>query len=593
MFAAFWKGSFVDILDPVFLSRLQFTFTVLVHFIFVPLSVGLGLFVAIFVTRAQRSGDAEHERQAAFLVKLFALVFTCGVATGITMEFSFGTNWADYSRFVGDIFGAPLAAEALLAFFLESTFLGVLLFGRGKVGRRLYTASAWLVWAGSALSALWILIANSWMQTPAGYTVDASTGNARLTDFFAAALNPETLPTYAHTVLALIIMGAFVIVGIASWYRLRGRNERFVAYALRTGALVALVATVLMMPASHMQASVVAEQQPTKLAAMEGQYDTRSADMTLFGFVDTENKTVVGPAIPGLTSFLASGDFSTEYPGLDDLEAAEAGSTPSSGMVQATFVSYHVMIAMMAFVCLALLFALVMAFSKKGGPRWMAAVMRWAWVAPFLAIMTGWLTAEFGRQPWIVYGVLKTADAYSKAVPASQVVVTLVLFAVVYAIIVVAFLRLFSKFVAEGPEAAGDPSGADSPLAAIGFDEAAVSAARMQENDKRLMRESAGGAPDASEADRETPDADGAEIVDYLGEDDPASPAISQAERARVQAAAEKLELKPSEQRLAEQADQALSNAHAARQAADLSAAEKKAVDAIQAALAEEEGGRS
>ena len=447
----------MDFLDPVFLSRAQFTFTVLVHFIFVPLSVGLGLAVAIFTTRAARSGNPAHERQAAFLVKLFALVFACGVATGITMEFSFGTNWADYSRFVGDIFGAPLAAEALLAFFLESTFLGVLVFGRGRVGKKLYVASAWLVWAGSALSALWIIIANSWMQSPAGYTVDGQTGTAQLTDFFAAALNPETLPTYAHTLLALLIMGAFTLVAIACWHRVHGRNADFANCALRVGSIVALVACVLMMPASHWQAVVVAEQQPTKLAAMEGQYESGPADMTLFGYVDTQGEEVVGPSIPGLTSFLASGDFATEYPGLDELEAADPGSTPGNLMVQATFVSYHTMLAMMALVCLGLVFSLVLAFSRRGGPRWMAQVMRWGWVAPFVAIMAGWLVAEFGRQPWIVYGVLKTADAYSKAVPAEQVLVTLFVFVVLYTIIVVAFVRLFTKFVHEGPDGEAEP----------------------------------------------------------------------------------------------------------------------------------------
>ncbi len=442
----------MDFLDPVFLSRAQFTFTVLVHFIFVPLSVGLGLAVAIFTTRAARTGDAEHERQAAFLVKLFSLSFACGVATGITMEFSFGTNWADYSRFVGDIFGAPLAAEALLAFFLESTFLGVLVFGRGRVGKKLYVASAWLVWAGSALSALWIVIANSWMQSPRGYAVDGATGTAQLTDFLAAAFNPETLPTYAHTLLALVIMGAFTLVAIACWHKVHGRNAGFVSFALRAGAIVALVACVLMMPVSHWQAVVVAEQQPTKLAAMEGQYETGAADMTLFGYVDTENKEVVGPSIPGLTSFLATGDFSAEYPGLDELEAADPGSTPGNLMVQATFASYHTMLAMMALVCLGLLFSLVLAFSRGGGPRWMAQLMRWGWVAPLAAIMAGWMTAEFGRQPWIVYGVLKTADAYSKSVPADQVLVTLAVFVLVYAVIVVAFARLFTRFVHEGPQ---------------------------------------------------------------------------------------------------------------------------------------------
>ena len=210
--------------DVVFLSRLQFALTVIFHFLFVPLSIGLGLFVALFQTKAYRSKDARDEAAAQFWVKIFTLTFTVGVATGITMEFSFGTNWADYSRFVGDIFGSPLAAEGLFAFFLESSFLGVLLFGRGKVSPRFYMISGWLVWAGSMLSALWILIANSWMQSPAGYelvTTDAGTTKAVLTDFFAAAFNPTTLPRYAHTLVSLFIAGSLVCLAVGAYYNLK------------------------------------------------------------------------------------------------------------------------------------------------------------------------------------------------------------------------------------------------------------------------------------------------------------------------------------------------------------------------------------
>lgn len=443
--------------DPVFLARLQFTITVIFHFVFVPLSIGLGLFMAIFQTKAYKSQDPKDEAIARFWVKVFALTFTVGVATGITMEFSFGTNWADYSRFVGDIFGSPLAAEALLAFFLESTFLGVLIFGKKKVGKKFYMVSSWLVWFGSLLSALWILIANSWMQTPAGYEI--ADGKAIVVDFFAAAFNPETIPTYVHTVVALVIMGAFVAFAFACYYHLRGRNERFVTNTVKFGTIVMVVATVLMMPAAHMQAKVVADEQPSKLAAMEGQYETEAVPMFLFGFVDTENQTVVGPSIPGLTSFLAAGDFNAEYPGLNDLEAAEPGSTPTDAEVQTTFINYHIMIIMMGVICLGVLIALILALKdrfafcgKLANKRWIWKVMGYLWIAPFLAIVTGWCTAEFGRQPWIVYGELKTADAASAAVSPEMLLITIILFLVIYLLIWIAWGRLLFKFLQEGPE---------------------------------------------------------------------------------------------------------------------------------------------
>ena len=230
----------MDWLDPVMLGRIQFTLTVVYHFIFVPLSIGIGLIMAIFETRAFRSGSEKDQHAARFWVKLFTVTFAVGVATGITMEFSFGTNWADYSRFVGDIFGAPLAAEALLAFFLESVFLGVLLFGRGKVNRKFYLASAWLVWFGSCLSALWIIIANSWMQTPAGAELAADGSRAVITDFLAAAFNPSTLPRYGHTVSALLVMGAFVAMAVGGYYLLKKRHQDFAQKAIKIAKLIPL-----------------------------------------------------------------------------------------------------------------------------------------------------------------------------------------------------------------------------------------------------------------------------------------------------------------------------------------------------------------
>ena len=310
--------------DVVLLSRIQFALTVAYHFIFVPLSIGLGLITAIFATKYYRSNDEKDGDAMRFWVRIFTATFAIGVATGITMEFSFGTNWADYSRFVGDIFGAPLAAEALFAFFLESVFLGVLLFGRNKVSRKFYTVSAWLVWAGSCLSALWILIANSWMQTPAGAELASDGSKAIITDFIAAAFNPSTLPRYTHVVVALLVLGSFAAMCVGAWYMLKGRHADFAMKTVRVGAVVGIVASCALIVTAHASAVQVSEEQPTKLAMMEGMYADEVPPLYAIGWVDEENKQVIAPfSIPGGTSFLATGTWDTEYQGLDSLAKTE------------------------------------------------------------------------------------------------------------------------------------------------------------------------------------------------------------------------------------------------------------------------------
>lgn len=438
--------------DPVVLARIQFAATALFHFLFVPLSVGLGLIMAILQTRAGKTGDAHDEALARFLLRIFTVTFAVGVATGITMEFSFGTNWADYARFVGDIFGAPLAAEALFAFFLESVFLGVLLFGRNKVSGRFYTVSSWLVWGGSCLSALWIIIANSWMQTPAGYEVveGANGAKAVMTGFFEAAFNPSTLQRYGHVVISLLIMGAFVTVAIGAYYKIKGRDDLAANKLLRLGMAVGLVTTVLMLPAAHQQAVVVAQEQPAKLAAMEGQYETEPVALSLFGWVDEANETTYALSIPGGTSFLADLDFGAEYPGLNDFPADERPDA-----VNAIFQTYHVMVALYGVIVVVVVLALLESLGKlKGRARSVALrVMQWGWIAPILAIECGWVVAELGRQPWIVYGELKTSDAVSLSVTAPQLLITLALFLVVYALIYVVWAKSVYKTVKAGPAA--------------------------------------------------------------------------------------------------------------------------------------------
>lgn len=455
--------------DVALLSRVQFALTVAYHFLFVPLSIGLGLILAINETRYYRSRKPEDAAATKFWVKIFTATFAIGVATGITMEFSFGTNWANYSRFVGDIFGAPLAAEALFAFFLESVFLGVLLFGRDRVSPKFYMVSSWLVWAGSCLSALWILIANSWMQTPAGGELNAEGTEAVITDFFAAAFNPSIFARYTHTVDALLIMGAFVAMAVAAWYLLKNRNTEFAMKTMRIAAVVGIVTSCAMIVFAHASAVVVWEEQPTKLAMMEGMYDSEVPPLYAVGIVDEQSQEVIAPfAIPGGTSFLATGNFDTEYPGLNELAQTEKyGDMVVEDMpVGLVFQSYHLMVAMYGLIMLTSI--LVLVFTFKGGRiakmRWLqrAALISPVW--PFIAIQTGWITAEVGRQPWVVYpsvtgpdGVsLLTADGISMSVSAPELWLTLGLFVLVYAVLLIGWARVIGRFIKEGPVVEGD-----------------------------------------------------------------------------------------------------------------------------------------
>ena len=459
--------------DVVLLSRIQFALTVAYHFLFVPLSIGLGLIMAIFATKYHRSRSEQDGNAMRFWVRIFTTTFAIGVATGITMEFSFGTNWADYSRFVGDIFGAPLAAEALFAFFLESVFLGILLFGRNKVSSLFYTVSAWLVWVGSCLSALWIIIANSWMQTPAGAELAADGSKAIITDFLAAAFNPSTLPRYTHVVVALLIMGAFASMCVGAWYLLKGKHTDFAMKTVKIGAAVGMVASCAMIVTAQSSAVEVSQEQPTKLAMMEGMYGDEVPPLYAFGWVDEENQQVITPfAIPGGTSFLATGTWDTEYQGLNSLAQTDkyADVDVANMPVNLVFQSYHLMVAMYGLIMLTVILALV--FTLRGGRirtmRWLQKLLVVAPLFPLIAIQVGWITAEVGRQPWVVYpstsgpdGVaLLTQNAISQSVSAPELLTTLALFIAVYVFLFVGWARVISHFIKRGPVADSETNAA-------------------------------------------------------------------------------------------------------------------------------------
>ena len=459
--------------DVVLLSRIQFALTVAYHFLFVPLSIGLGLIMAIFATKYHRSRSEQDGNAMRFWVRIFTTTFAIGVATGITMEFSFGTNWADYSRFVGDIFGAPLAAEALFAFFLESVFLGILLFGRNKVSSLFYTVSAWLVWVGSCLSALWIIIANSWMQTPAGAELAADGSKAIITDFLAAAFNPSTLPRYTHVMVALLIMGAFASMCVGAWYLLKGKHTDFAMKTVKIGAAVGMVASCAMIVTAHSSAVEVSQEQPTKLAMMEGMYGDEVPPLYAFGWVDEDNQQVIAPfAIPGGTSFLATGTWDTEYQGLNSLAQTDkyADVDVANMPVNLVFQSYHLMVAMYGLIMLTVILALV--FTLRGGRirtmRWLQKLLVVAPLFPLIAIQVGWITAEVGRQPWVVYpstsgpdGVaLLTQNAISQSVSAPELLTTLALFIAVYVFLFVGWARVISHFIKRGPVADSETNAA-------------------------------------------------------------------------------------------------------------------------------------
>ncbi len=455
-------------MDQALLARMQFALTAGYHFIFVPLSIGIGLLMAIFVTKAFRSKSPSDEALAHMWVKIFTGTFAVGVATGITMEFSFGTNWANYARFVGDIFGAPLAAEALFAFFLESIFLGMLLFGRKKIKPVLYMVSSWLVFFGSALSALWILIANSWMQTPAGAELSADGSKAVITDFFAAAFNPSTLPRYFHTVLSLVVMGAFIVIAVAAWYMHKKKYTNQAAAMMKIGCVVGIVGVVFLLVAAHSSAVEVWEEQPSKMAMMEGMYESEVPGLAVGGFVDEQAQEASTLSIPGGTSFLATGTWDTEYPGLFDIAAMEKYSDINVDEMPVNFVfqTYHLMVIMFGIICVVLLLALIFGRKKivqEGRGLANSKFLQWVMIIspifPFIAIQTGWLTAEVGRQPYVVYpsttgpdGVyMLTENGVSASVQSFEILITLVLFVVVYLLLFVGWARVISHFVSKGP----------------------------------------------------------------------------------------------------------------------------------------------
>lgn len=437
------------------LARIQFALTTAFHYIFPPLSIGLGMILVVMEGLYLKTKKEEYKHMTRFWVKIFGLIFGIGVATGIVLEFEFGTNWASYSRFVGDIFGSALAAEGIFAFFLESGFLAILVFGWHRVSHKVHFLSTIMVALGSTFSAVWIIVANSWMQTPAGYRLEGTSleARARITDFWAMVFNPSTVDRLSHTVMGAWATGAFFVMSVSAYYLLKGRHTEIAKTSMKIGIVFACIATLMSAFTGHNSASGVARNQPSKFAALEGHAKTGPADLVLIGTVDPKTGEANGLKVPGGTSMLLSGNPNTSVQGFDQIP--QELRPP----IAPTFYLFRVMlISGVTLLGLALLAAFQWRTGKLWTNKWLLQSLVFAAALPHIANQSGWFAAEIGRQPWIVYGMLKTSDGLSKVVHANLILSSIIMFSLVYALLAALFVYLLNKKIQEGPQNEAGPS---------------------------------------------------------------------------------------------------------------------------------------
>jgi cytochrome d ubiquinol oxidase subunit I len=436
-------------MDPIILSRLQFALATIVHFFFVPLTIGLGFFIAIMETRYLKTGDEKFKLQAKFWGKIFLINFVLGVVTGIALEFQFGTNWAIYSKYVGDIFGSLLAIEATLAFFLESTFIAIWAFGWERIPKKLHCVSIWLVAFASTISALWILLANGFMQNPVGMQEPVVDGIARLASFGDVLTNTYGWHMYFHTVCGAFLLVGFLVMGVSAWHLYFGQNKEFFFTSFKLGSCFALCFSILTALAGHQLGQVTAEKQPSKFAAMESVWETQpNTPMYLFvlpKFTAEEGNLVEAVPIPGFLSFLATNSFSETIKGMKEI------APENRPLIWPVFLSFRLMVT---FGVVMLGIAILTAIFRKIVPS-----LGWGlWVyillipLPYLTLQLGWMVTELGRQPWIVYGLLKTADAGSPAVEWYQVLITFLAMAAIYALISITGFVMMIRTALKGPD---------------------------------------------------------------------------------------------------------------------------------------------
>jgi len=437
-------------MDVLTLARIQFGATVAFHYLYPPLSIGLGILLVVMEGAWLKTKNPVYHQMARFWTRVFALTFAIGVATGIVMEFEFGTNWATYSRFVGDVFGSALAAEGIFAFFLESGFLAVLLFGWNKVSRKVHFFSTCMVCLGAHFSAVWIIVANSWMQTPAGYHLVIRNGvqRAEITDFWQLVFNPSSMDRLFHVLCGAWQAGAFLVVSVSAWYLLKKRHLDFARASLRVGLTVALVASLLQLISGDSSARGVAKNQPAKLAAFEGLYNTTSnAPLTLAGYVDEPDQKVVGLQMPGLLSFLVAHNTQAIVTGLNAFPPEDRPP------VEASFLFFHGMVGIgFAMIAIAALGFLYFRNGTLHERRWLLWILVFSVLGPQLANQLGWFAAEVGRQPWIVYGLMRTPAGLSAVVQANVILTSLILFTAVYFLLFAVFIYLLNDKIQHGPD---------------------------------------------------------------------------------------------------------------------------------------------
>ena len=435
-------------MSALILARIQFAFTIGFHFLFPAMTLGTTLIILISETLYLAKKDKVYKKITDFLVRLLGLIFVMGAATGIVMEFSFGTNWSGYSRAVGDVFGPILAAEGVIAFFLESVFLGVLIFARDKVSPKVYWLSALLVFIGGHISAFWIVVANSWMQTPAGYAINEA-GKIVLGSFAEAVFNPSTIIRFCHTVIASWITSAVMVAGIAGYYVRKGLHGETARTMLKIGIILFAVTPLIQLATGHIHAIEVINMQPEKAAAFEGHFNTgKGVPLYAVGFVDEQNEKTYGIYAPKALSFLYNFDWNSEIKGLKDF--------PKENWPPVNFVFqvYHIMAGIgMLLIALGLLGTYLLWTKKIYENKLYLFILPFLIPLPHIAHETGWIAAEVGRQPWIIYKLMKTADAASVVVSAGEIAFSLIMFCLIYLLLAVMFVKLFVKIVKEGPEA--------------------------------------------------------------------------------------------------------------------------------------------
>jgi cytochrome d ubiquinol oxidase subunit I len=444
-------------MDPVILSRWQFAITTIFHFFFVPVTLGLALFLAILETKYVKSGEEIYKKMTKFWGKIFLINFAIGVVTGIVQEFHFGLNWSEYSRFMGDIFGAPLAIEGLMAFFLESTFIGVWIFGWDKLSKKAHAGVAWLVAIGSNLSSLWILVANSFMQNPVGYAI--RDGRAEMTDFWALLGNPNVWHQFPHVLTAGVAIGGFLVMAFSAWHLLRRKEEHrdFFMRSFKWASTYALIGAILVGVIGHAQGQFLAVRQPLKVAAMEGHWETEQpASFSVIAIVDQENQENTWEIkIPKFLSLMLFNDLTSEFKGLRELQEEEVAKYGPGEYIPPVVISYWSSRTMIGIGLLMILVALLaVIWSRKENftdKRWFLRLLIPAGLLPTVASIAGWLVAETGRWPWIVHGLQKIEDAVSPTISAGNVLFSMIIFLVLYSVLGVVAIGLMIKYGTSEP----------------------------------------------------------------------------------------------------------------------------------------------